>query len=126
MKKILLILICFPLIFSCKKEKKKVTTDDIMEVKDDIIKDVNQDLNQAFDGGIVVRDMYEEGESTIVAEYDVKEWFPVSDEELKHNIKLATPREGKAMLIESGLNAKYRYYFNDNLVKEVMITADEW
>ena len=127
MKKLLLILIFLPLIFSCekKKEERKVTADDIIEVKDDIIKKVNEE----FDGesvGIFIRDIYNEGESTIVMEYNIRDYIFVGDEELKKEIKAATPLETITLMRESNLNAKYRYYLNDKIVKEVTITADEW
>ena len=127
MKKLLLILICLPLIFSCekKKEKEKITADDLMEVKDNIIKLVNEELEES-DGEIGIRDMYNEGESTVVFEYNIRNYTPVGDEELKKNIKAATPLEATSTMKESNLNAKYRYYLNGEIVKEVTITADEW
>ena len=73
--------------------------------------------------------MYTEGESTIVIEYKVDSDFPTlefSIEKWKQTIKDGTPRKDILMMKDSGLNAKYRYYVDNKLIKEVVISKDEW
>ena len=125
MKKLILIVISLTIIFSCAKEKKKITTDELMMERESTMKL----FNQRSDGSILVRDMYTEGESTIVIEYNVDSNFPpleFSIEKSKQTIKDGTPIKDILMMKESSLNAKYRYYIDNKLIKEVVISKDEW
>jgi len=138
MKKLLVLLLCVPLMFSCgendkdkKEQEQKITIDDFRNVnKDGIKNEVNKQINEDEDleGVVLVRNMYEQDETTIVLEYDIYQdiFTGVSDRDLKERIKAATDPSTKSGIKASGLNVIYKYYIDDKVVKEVMITEEEW
>jgi|14BtaG_2_1085337.scaffolds.fasta_scaffold01456_3 hypothetical protein len=138
MKKILLLLICLPLLFSCnsKNNSFEERINNAKKNRERIGKIINQRVNEIkpklpidFENGVIWEDVFNEYDVSQVFVYSVSyDGIDIVMNYISKNQMIEDMKAANAykLSVKHGINSVYRYYHNGNLIKEIKIEPQDF
>ena len=138
MKKLLLVLLALPLLYSCNSNNNSAEAriKDAKENRQKIGKSIDQRVNEVkprlpidFENGIIWEDFFNEYDVSQVFVYRVS--YEGVDLVMNYISKNQMIEDSKAadaykLAVKDGINSVYRYYYNNELLKEIKIEPQDY
>ena len=138
MKKLLLILLCLPMLYSCNSGNNSAEEriKDAKENRERVGKLIDQRVNEIkpklpidFENGIIWEDVFNEYDVSQVFVYRVSyEGVDLVMNYISKNQMIEDTKAADAykLAVKHGINSVYRYYYNNELLKEIRIEPQDY